>query len=145
MFVPIILYLTIRTHLIGNKSKYNLRKIIAPSLTFAVFFLIALQTMFYGGSKRGLDVSIFNPTDKWSYVSERRYEAVLSGVPDSLARIFSNKMVYIFSKSFKSYLSYLSPNFLFTDGAGEWTYGMISGRGVLYTIEAVSVVAHLFI
>jgi hypothetical protein len=34
-----------------------------------------------------------------------------------------------------NYFSYLSPQFFFTQGAGEATYGMIPGRGTLYLFE----------
>lgn len=39
-----------------------------------------------------------------------------------------------------NYLSYLSPEFFFAKGAGEATYGMIPGRGVLYLFELPALV-----
>jgi hypothetical protein len=38
---------------------------------------------------------------------------------------------------FNNYFNYLSSTFLFVQGAGEWGYGMVSGRGVLYYIDAL--------
>lgn len=112
-------------------------KLRIPFGVFLAFLFIAGLTMFLGSAERGTDIAIFNPTDKWESVAKRRYEAVLHGVPDQIARIFSNKAVYIGDKFFDNYLSYFSPQFLFTQGAGEWTYGMIPGRGVVYLIEAL--------
>ncbi|MEK7521628.1 MAG: glycosyltransferase family 39 protein [Patescibacteria group bacterium] len=108
---------------------------------FGVFLLAAVYTMFFGAGARGADIAIFNPTDKWTSVADRRYEAVLSSEPDIFARIFSNKAVYTLKTFTTNYFSYLSPQFLFTQGVGEWTYGMIPGRGVLYFIEVVFILA----
>lgn len=102
---------------------------------FSAFLVIAVYTVFFGAGARGADIAIFNPTDKWSAVSDRRYEAFLQGLPDGVARVFSNKVVYVIDNFVNNYFSYLSPQFLFTQGAGEWTYGMIPGWGVLYLIE----------
>lgn len=99
--------------------------------------MVAIFTMFKGAGTRGADVLILNPTDNWASVADRRYEAVLRGVPDQIARVFSNKATYVISRFGRSYLSYLSPTFLFIEGAGEWTYGMIPGRGVLYFPELI--------
>ena len=104
---------------------------------FGIFVLGVIYSMFLGANRRALDVGIFNPTDKWASVANRRLEAIQNGLPEPLARLFSNKYTYVFSNFTRSYLSYFSPNFLFIQGAGEWNYGMIPGRGVLYTIEIV--------
>lgn len=113
-----------------NRSSYLL-----PGLIIAIFGILALSTLFFGAGKRGGDVTIFNPTDKWAGVSDRRYEAVLLGLPATVARIFSNRATYVLSQISRNYVSYLSPNFLFINGAGEWSYGMIQDRGVLYFAE----------
>ena len=107
---------------------------------FGVFALVAFYSMFLGSASRSADVAIFNPTDRWASVSDRRYEALLAGLPDSLSRLFSNKITYVFDQLVGGYFSYLSPQFLFVQGAGEWTYGMIPGRGALYLIEVAFVV-----
>lgn len=108
-----------------------------------LLLLVVFSTFFMGAGKRGLDVSIFNPTDKWAAVSNRRYEAVLQGMPDTVSRAFSNKVTYAFDRFTTNYLAYFSTYFLFTEGAGEWTYGMIPGRGVLYLFELVTISAAL--
>lgn len=115
-----------------NKSKNN---VLSGFLIFLALFLIAAYTMFSGAVARGADIAIFNPTGGWGTLSDERYGAVLSGLPDPLARIFSNKLTYTVREFTKNYISYLSPQFLFTQGAGEWTYGMVAGHGVLYLFE----------
>lgn len=102
---------------------------------FCLLVFIAFYTILAGGGRRGADVIISNPTDNWAAMANRRYEAVLQGVPDSVARVFSNKPRYIFDQFVNNYLSYFSPQFLFTQGVGERTYGMIPGWGVLYLVE----------
>lgn len=104
-------------------------------LIFLTFLLLSAYSVFAGAGARGADLVIFNPTDNWTAVSDRRYEAVLQGFPDSLARLFSNKLVYTTNQFFTNYLSYFSPQFLFTQGVGEATYGLVPGQGMLYLAE----------
>lgn len=108
-----------------------------PIIVFAGFLFVAGLTMLTGGGSRSSDVAIFNPTDNWSALSDNRYEAVVLGLPDDLSRIFSNKLTYTFGEFVNGYTSYYSPQFLFTNGAGESTYGMIPGIGLLYLTEAL--------
>lgn len=103
-----------------------------------VFLLIAgpgLRHMLTSGNSRVTDVGIFSPTGGWQEVADRRFTARVLGLPDGVARIFNNKAVFVVSTAFKNYLSYLSPQFLFTQGAGEADYGVIPGRGLLYFFE----------
>lgn len=127
--IVIYLFLWKRREIIWEKS-LNI-----ASLVFLFFVVVSFSTMFFGSGKRVGDVGIFNPTGGWGAVSDRRYEAVGEGLPDTFSRLFSNKITYTGSEFFKNYLSYLSPTFLFTQGAGEATYGMIPGHGVLYLFE----------
>lgn len=115
-------------HITTSKYKW-------PILIFLVFLLLTVYSVFSGAGARGADLVISNPTDNWTAVSDRRYEAVLQGFPDSLARLFSNKFIYTTNQFSISYLSYFSPQFLFTQGVGEATYGLIPGQGMLYLAE----------
>jgi 4-amino-4-deoxy-L-arabinose transferase-like glycosyltransferase len=126
-----------------------LKKVSAKSRIFVaaacliILSLPALLSYMGVGSGRLSDVGIFNPTDNWSAVSDRRFAATIQGLPDSVSRVFSNKFVYFVSQFVHSLLGYLSVEFLFTTGAGESTYGMISGRGVLYLMELPLLAAFL--
>jgi 4-amino-4-deoxy-L-arabinose transferase-like glycosyltransferase len=115
-----------------NKYKWSI-------LLLLLFLVVVLYSMFSGASTRGLDITILNPTDKWAAVADRRLEAINLGLPEPIARLYSNKPLYVIGKFTKNYISYLSPGFLFLEGVGDWGYGMIPGRGVLYLIEIVSV------
>lgn len=113
-------------------------------IVFSIFLLLTIISMFSGASRRGLDITIFNPTDEWALVSHKRYTAVLQGIPDQVARLFSNKATYVFDTFVGNYLNYFSTTFLFTRGVSEWSYGMIVGRGVLYMFEVMFVVVALY-
>ena len=144
LFTPLIILLLLwdrRTLLLHFKAG---RKYGIAIAVLAIFIAAAAYAMLFSGAgSRGSDIAIFNPTDNWTGLADRRYEAVLAGVPDFIERIFSNKAVYVFKEFSQRYLSYLSSQFLFTQGAGEWTYGMIAGRGVLYLVELPFVLAAL--
>ena len=108
-------------------------------LKFAVLLIVLALPGFWSllgkGNTRMADVGLFSPTDSWQEVSDRRFAARNAGLPDSIARVFSNKGIYVVSQTAKNYLSYFSPQFLFTSGAGEANYGIIPGRGLLYYFE----------
>lgn len=114
-------------------------------LLLIIFSLPIIFSVFSKASSRVSDVGLFNPTDSWSGVANRRFEARNRGLPDSISRLFSNKLIYTVSTTFKNYASYFSPQFLFTSGAGEATYGMIPGRGVLYYIEIPLLISFLIL
>jgi len=112
---------------------------------FLVFllFLPGLLSFLGPGRARIADVGIFHPTDNWQSVADRRFEARNVGLPDSLARVFSNKVTSTVSTFARNYFTYLSPQFLFTSGAVEASHGMITGRGVLYYVELPLLLAFL--
>lgn len=78
-------------------------------------------------------------------MADRRFAAVQAGLPVILARVYSNKLVFVSQQFVRNYLQYFSPRFLFTDGVGETTYGMFPGTGVLYLIELVSLSAFIIL
>lgn len=142
LFTPFFLFfLIVLNFRILAKDFWNKYKI--SMLVFGVFLFTAVGSNFTGAQKRGLDVSIINPTDRWLAVSDRRYEAVMHNLPDTIARIYSNKGSYLIYQFANNYFAYLSPNSLFTQGVGGWDNGMIPGRGVLYLIEVVFVAISL--
>jgi len=121
-----------------------MRKYLTPILIFFLLIILALYTVFSGGGSRAADITIFNPTDKWVGLFERRYEAVFEGFPNSQARFFNNKPLYVTDRFINNFATYVSPQFLFTQGPNEWTYGMIPGRGVLYLFEILFVIASVW-
>ena len=100
-----------------------------------IFFIFALPMMVSfvtKSSRRVSDIAIFHPTDNWQNLAETQYFLTQSGKPRFITRIFENKITTTTRTFLENYFSYLSPQFLFTSGPSESTYGMMPGRGVLY-------------
>jgi len=143
LIIPALIVSTYKgVSLQGVKS--NIERYLVSIIVFTVFVVLMFYSFYIGAGKRGADILISNPTDNWAAVADRRYEAVLIGMPDIISKAFSNKLTYVTKTFVNNYLSYLSPNFFFTQGAGEATYGMISGRGVLYTFEIFFLLISLY-
>lgn len=117
------------------RSKILVKKNILALLIFSFFACGAGISMINGGLARGQDVGIFNPTDKGESIFQRRNEGYILGLPDQISRAFSNKYSFVLDEFIKNYATYFSPQFLFTQGPNERTYGMIPGVGVFYLVE----------
>jgi len=99
-------------------------------VVFLALFTISLKS---GSSTRIFDVSIF----KTSLIeaSSERIKAINEGMDPTLARIVYNKYQAGIRHFVGNYITYFSPQFYFSQGPAESTYGMIPGRGVLYWFE----------
>lgn len=119
---------------------------------FSSIFIISIIFLLIGQylvnqqikTSRTGDIAIFNPTDNWAGVSDNQYEITKNGLPYPITKIFYNKLTYTFDIFTHNYLSYFSPQFLISSGAGENTYGMISGYGVLGLIPGIGFFFYLF-
>lgn len=120
----------------------NKNYLVVSGTILAVFLIVTFGGLLLGGGTRVVDIGIFS--GGWQAVAEKRYQAVIGGLPDAISRIFNNKLSFSWGEFIKNYFSYLSPQFLFTQGAGEATYGMIPGRGVLYLIELPLILVSLY-
>lgn len=108
------------------------------SACIAMLFIVLVFVSFtQGGGTRLASSSIFQLS------SDQRYTAVQTGANDFVSRIFYNKVAFLSSTFLKNYLSYFSPQFLFTSGAAEATYGMIPGKAVMYLPEILLIVGFL--
>ena len=139
IFTPLLLILLI----FSQKSYKQPKKLFLPVL----FFLAFLSANFWINSQiksdRTGDIAIFNPTDNWSYVSDSQFEITQNGLPYIFTKAFYNKITYLYETFLGSYLSYFSPQFLLTQGAGETTYGMVPGYGVLGLIPFLGLILAL--
>jgi 4-amino-4-deoxy-L-arabinose transferase-like glycosyltransferase len=133
IFTPLLLILLI----IFQKTYKQPKKFILPLITFSIFLLANFWLNSQIKSTRTADIAIFNPTDNWSYVSNSQFEITQNGLPYIFTKVFYNKITYLYETFTSSYLSYFSPQFLLTQGAGETTYGMIPGYGVLGLIPTL--------
>lgn len=118
-----------------RKEIFKSKKFLIILLTFVFFMLLSCWTLLAGAKTRVADTSILNQANNWGSLSSRQYEAIYLGFPRNVERLFNNKITYLINLFIKNYLGYFSAEFLFLKGASEWTYGMISGRGVLYLFE----------
>jgi len=91
-----------------------IRHMLLSGLVFAFFSVLMVISLFRGGGTRVSDIGIFS-----------------AGI--EMPKLFIN-----------SYLSYFSPEFFFTKGAKEATYGMMPGRGVLYLFELPFLILAVF-
>lgn len=100
---------------------------------FLAALILVIHGFFYGAGTRVKDIGIFSGGSQ--AVADERYLAVISGLPDIISRAFNNKILFALKEFIGNYFSYLSPPFLFIQGAGEATYGMVPGVGLLYFLE----------
>lgn len=110
-----------------------------PRLSFssliALLFIPGLLSLLGSGMSRAVDVGVFRPTDNWQALMADRFTAVKSGFPGILAKFYYAKPLPILLSISSNYLSYFSPQYLFSSGAGESTYGLVPNTGLLYLIE----------
>lgn len=102
-------------------AKHDYKKYWPTVATFAVLLLVNLYTFSLGAGARATERSI----------TQGSLEAAFPERVRSLT-IFHNKYFVVVDRFFANYITYFSPQFLFSDGPREGTYGMIPGRGVLF-------------
>ncbi len=112
-------------------------KYVFAGIVFGVFCAFALINILSGGASRAATAGIFNAADGANTIAQNRYDAILGGVNPKVASLFGNKFAYFGDTFVKNYISYFSPQFLFSEGAREGTYGMVPGVGLLYVFEIV--------
>ena len=100
---------------------------------FVVFLGLMAYSFTLGAGARASDVSIFRGIREAS--AEYKVHAFNLGINPTLTRVLYNKYKIPVSRFLKNYVEYLSPQYLFTSGPAEATYGMIPGRGVIYWFE----------
>ncbi len=91
------------------------------AMVFLIFLVGAGYAHFRGGGARAYERSITQGALQEAFAERTRSSS-----------LFHNKYVVVSERFFRNYLTYFSPQFLFTEGAREGTYGMIPGRGVLF-------------
>lgn len=103
--------------------------VVFGALILGLFGLMTAYTFLLGAGSRVGERIITQGATEASFLDKTR---VASVVGDSVARLFHNKVQITAKRFTENYFSYLSPQFLFTNGPREATYGMIPGRGVLF-------------
>lgn len=143
IFVPIVL----ASYFYIFRKRYFQRSYVKTLVVFFIlltsFFLINIFSTL-GANTRVSDISIFSPTQGWSEIYKKRVEFIYNGLNQNISKLFVNKLVYLSSSFVKKFFSYLSFRFLMTDGAGETTYGMLPGFGVLGFIGTIGVISSIY-
>jgi len=111
------------------------------AIIVSAFIVLTIYAMFHGGGGRLATSSIFSTADD---VYTTRFSQLLSGEPNLLNKLFNNKLTHVSKNFIQNYVSYLSPQFLITEGAREYTYGMRTNQGVLLYFELATVLVGTF-
>ncbi|HWA52033.1 MAG TPA: glycosyltransferase family 39 protein [Patescibacteria group bacterium] len=114
------------------KNELKDKKIFNISLVLSNIVLFVAAAGFLIGGSRVASSSIADIN-----FADDRYFAQVVGEPSIISKVFYNKPIYVSIQFVKNYLSYFSPQFLFTNGPAEGTYGMVPGIGVLYFVEVL--------
>jgi len=113
----------------------EIKKLLPAIITFGVFLSVLIYSFAIGGGSRAAERSIFQGAQLQG--AEERIKIINQGGNPIITKIFHNKYQVTFQRFINNYLEYLSPKFLFTGGAGEGSYGMIPGIGVLNIVEGI--------
>lgn len=137
MTLPVVGIFIVQYYSSSNQIK-KLRVFVA---IVVAFIMLTVYAMLNGGSGRLSTSSIFSTADD---VYTVRFSQLLSGEPHVINKLFNNKVTYVSKRFIQNYVSYLSPQFLITEGAREYTYGMRTNQGVLLYFELVSIIVGIF-
>lgn len=102
-------------------TKKNVKKYWPALASFGVFLLLTFYTLTLGGGARVTERSITAGALEEAFEERVRSTA-----------LFHNKYQVTLKRFFGNYVTYVSPQFFFSEGPKEGTYGMIPGHGVLY-------------
>lgn len=102
-------------------SRYYYKKYWQGLAVFGVFLLLNFYTFTLGAGARATERSITQGALEAAFPERVRSST-----------IFHNKHFVVVDRFFTNYLTYFSPQFLFSEGPREGTYGMIPGRGALF-------------
>lgn len=111
------------------------KKSIQAILIYAIFVFVMIFTLLNGAGARITERSITSGA-----LEEGAREKILlieSGKNPIISRLLHNKYQVVVERFTKNYFQYVSPRFLFSQGAGEYYYGMVHGIGVIYLVEGV--------
>lgn len=114
------------------KDKLKAEKLLNLSSFLTVLIIIISAAGFLFAGSRVASSSIFSLN-----FADDRYLAQLVGEPSIISKLFYNNPLYVTRQFITNYLSYFSPQFLFTSGPAEGTYGMVPGVGTIYLAEII--------
>lgn len=107
----------------------NKRRYFWPAFIFSFFMVVTAYTFLIGAGARAADINIFKGS--LNAAADLRTKSIITGTNPVIARLLHNRYETGLRIFFGNYLTYFSPQFLFTNGPSEATYGMFPGMGVL--------------
>lgn len=114
------------------------KKYTLASTVFLVFLVGAIVSFLSGSGTRAVTTTIFSQN---LGSGSLRAKVIWDHMPSFFARVSYNEPLFKLSKAISQYVTYFSPQFLYTEGARETTYGMVPGTGVLSLLEILGIVA----
>lgn len=123
--------------LIFRKKIFSIpyKKLIVPSVLIIFFFGALVYSFVIGGGARIAERSITQGALEQGF--DERMKALSDGVNPVVGKILHNRYQVIVGRFVFNYFQYYSPKFLVKDGAGDASYGMIPGIGVVNPLEFI--------
>jgi 4-amino-4-deoxy-L-arabinose transferase-like glycosyltransferase len=134
---PLIMSYLIYSYFKGNKAK-KLKALIVPGAILIFFLSLFTLSFVKGGGSRIAERSITQGALIQGF--DERMESIKNGQNPVTSKILHNKYTVIVKRFTNNYLQYYSPRFLIEKGAGEGSYGMIPGIGVINLFEIIALV-----
>jgi 4-amino-4-deoxy-L-arabinose transferase-like glycosyltransferase len=115
----------------------NIKNIILPLIVFTMFLGGLVYTFKIGGGTRITERSIVQGALEQGF--DERIAAISKGKNHKISKLLHNRYQVIAKRFINNYSQYFSFRFLTSSGAGEGSYSMIPGIGVLNFFELVCI------
>ena len=122
------------------REKINFKKLIAPTIIFIVCLLPLLFNI-KSTLVRSSDVGIFSNQQISGYFKNKG----TSPLPPLFDKAFDNKFIYLTGVFYENFLSYYSPQFLFTGNRSDGSYLNFPGYPLLYPFEILSIYLGIYL
>lgn len=124
-------------------AKIEFKRILPGLVVFLIFFSGFIYTFAIGGGGRAVERSIVQGALEEG--AAEKIKIILAGGNPTVAKLLHNKYQVIAQRFTSNYFQYFSPKYLFTNGAGEGSYGMIPRIGVIYIFEGILFLGIIFL
>lgn len=118
-----------------SRKSLTLTKNTYVALSIGVLATAASIALLLGDS--GARVGTSSILGEVESVFTSRLPAQVSGEPEIVSKLFNNKATFLAESAFRNYVTYFSPQFLFTDGPAEATYGMMPAVQIALALGGV--------
>lgn len=119
-------------------GQIRFKRLIAPIILLVIFSVLLFMSFKYGGGTRITERSITQGALLEGF--NERMSAINNGKNPFVAKIFHNKYTVTVKRFKNNFLQYFSLKYLLTSGAGDASYAMVPGIGVLNLAEIILLV-----